>query len=273
MAIFTMPLMFSSCGDDEPSTPEAPEITDPELKPNDSGNSSSGDEEIQGSKILGTWYYLSPDKALKLTVRFTSEKGYSYVTFRHYVCYISVESEFPYYHEDYDNTWKYENSKWEITRLAISKALFSSATITQVFDDEMWLDFEYGVKSERLKFKRIDPGNPQKSTDKELAQDGIFGKYVWKAAIGRYNMTFQFTGAEKAKETSDSEVWVDGVGKRLKESTLDAIYSNGLLRLDWSKSLIASEAGNSYFVVVKESDRKLKLYNPFSPDVTYTFTR
>lgn len=270
MFFFTLPLMLTSCGDDEKDTPDEPTITNPD--PINPGNSSD-ESEIPGAKILGTWYYLSPDKALKLTIRFSSEKGANYVTFGHYVCYISVESEFPYYKSDYDNKWRFEDSKWRITSLRIAEGLSSAATITQVFDDEMWLDFEYGVKSERLKFKRVDPGNPKKPDGKELAQDGIFGRYLWKAAIGRYNMTFQFTGAETAKETSDSEVWVDAMGKRLKESTLDAIYSNGLLRLDWSKSMIASEAGNSFFVVVKESDQKLKLYNPFTPDVTYTFTR
>lgn len=274
LSIVTFSTTITSCGSDEPEIPENTSIDIPNNS-DDHGDSNVGSEEIPGAKILGTWYYLSPDKAIKITIRFSSEKGYNYVYLGDRVCYISVESEFPYYHTDYANVWQFEDDNWHITRLEVLDYLFSSATITKVFDDEMWLDFEYGKHDQRLKFKRSDPGNPIKPNDKQLAPDGIWGRYVWSTTIGRYNMTFQFIGSEGIKETSDSDVWVyyKGESKKLKESIGDAGYKNGLLRIDWSWSLIDAATEGSYFVVIKETDKRLILYNPFSPDVRYLFTR
>lgn len=271
----TIPLIVTSCGDDEPATPQTPSNpTNPYPgHEEDPGNNDHGGRDIPGAKILGTWYYLSPDKAFKITINFSSEEGPNYLYTGGRVCYISVESEFPYYYYDYDNVWYYENNNWSITRLEVNKYLFSSATITKVFDEELWLDFEYGLKNERLKFRKSDPGRPVKPYNKELAPDGIFGTYKWKTSIGNYNMSLQFVSSNIVQETSDSEVYVSSLNDWFKESTCEAIFNNGILRLAHDKSIISSKVGNSYFVVTRESDKKLKLYNPFSPDVSYTFSR
>lgn len=266
---------LASCNHDEPSTSLNQPInnpTNPETPKDDATLN-----EIQGAKILGTWYYLNPNKALKITITFKSDEAKNFAIFGERVAIISVESEFPYYHEDYSNVWSYNSSKWEVTRLAIGPNISSSAIITQVFDNEMWLDLNWDyAHKERLKFKRSDPGDPVKPVGFQLAPDGIFGTYVWNTKIDQYNLTFQFKDNIRTHETSDYDVMVfvsEGDYKYLKETNGDGIFSNGYLKVSWNASLVAAVAGSPYFVVIHDSDKILKLYNPLKPDIVYTFHR
>ena len=268
-----LPLTFlTACGDDdnEPEQPEPPtQPTDPDPGTTPGENPS----QIPGAQILGTWYYLSPDNAIKITITFTDKDNIAGLDDKK--CFISVESEFPYYNTSYENGWEYKNSEWEITSLRIAQNVWASARITNVFDNEMWLIFEYGSNHKQLKFKRSDPGSAFSPTGIELAPDGAFGNYVWHTTIKGHNMTLQFTGAVSLKETSDTPISVTykGETKYLSETKIYGGHSNGYLRLDWSESIIASVAQNSYFVVVEESNKKLKIYNPFTPSISYTLTR
>ena len=277
LIFFVFSMTIQSCDKGESEEPENPWINNPDQDNQyPPGNGDGDTEDIPGGKILGTWYYLNPNNALKITITFTSEKDYNYTIFKNRVCYVSVESEFPYFHSDYSNSWTYENSKWEITRIEVGPAISSSATIAQVFDNEMWLDLSWGYRTERLKFKRSDPGSPVKPTGLQLAPDGIFGNYLWETTISKYNLTFQFKGEEWTHETSNYDVMIinaNGDYKYSRETDSYAILSNGYLKLDCGSSLIAAAAQSPYFVVVMETNKKLKLYNPLNPAVIYSFTR
>lgn len=263
-----MAIMMFSCSKDEPTPPLNPDITIPiPTNPDNSGN--GGDQQtIPGSEILGTWYYLNPNKALKITITFSSEMN----LIGDRTCYISVESELPYFHTDYDNAWNYENSKWKVWCIEIGEGIMPSALISKVFENEMWLDLDWGNTTERLKFKRSNPGNPVKPSGFQIAPDGIFGKYVWHTTIGMYNLTLQFNNnSYNTYETSDRELRING--KYVKEATGEGLYSKGYLSLDYTRNLIPAAANCPYFVVIKETDKKLKYYNPFNPEIVYTFTR
>lgn len=273
IAITSISVSFSSCGVDEP---DAPQKEEPDPKPNNPGNSQddSQDEEVPGNEILGTWYYLSPDKALKATVIFTSEKAPNYSTFGSRVCYISIESQLPYNVEDYDNSWTYSDSKWKITRFSIIPVTHG-ATIPKVFDNELWMDLGFINHTQRIKFTRNDPGNSVKPNGLQVAPDGIFGKYLWKGSFGSHNITIQFKESGKFHETSDSNVGVigiDGSYKHVKENDCEGGYMDGYFHYDCT-GILCSVLGCSTVVVIKQSDKKLMIYNPFTPDRTYFLTR
>lgn len=273
IALTTISVSFSSCGGDEP---DAPQNEEPNPTPDNPGNSQgdSEDEEIPGNKILGTWYYLSPNKALKATVIFTSEKAYNYLYDGGRVCYISIESQLPYNVEDYDNVWSYNDSKWEITAFDIIPGCMG-ATITKVFDNELWMDLDFINHTQRIKFTRNDPGNSVKPNGVLLAPDGIFGQYLWKGSIGNHYITFQFRGSEWFHETSDSNVMIigtDGSYKYLKENDCEGVYRNGYFHFECT-GILCSVLNCSTVVVIKQSDKKLMIYNPFTPDRTYVLTR
>lgn len=273
--IISMPAILTSCGGNEPDSP-AQEIPNPDPENPDTPYNPDDNEDIPGSKILGTWYYLNPNKALKITITFSSEKGYNYEYLKERVCYVSVESKLPYFNTDYSNVWTYNDSKWEVTRIEIGPAIMPSGTVSQVFDNEMWLDLKWGHGTERLKFKRNDPGDPISPSNVEVAPDGIFGKYLWHTTIANRDITFQFKGTEWIHESSNAEVMVfdtKGNYKYLSETDTYAGFSQGYLKIDWDSSIIVSLAETPYFVVIKETDKKLKIYNPFTPDNYYLLTR
>ena len=61
--------------------------------------------------------------------------------------------------------------------------------------------------------------------------------------------------------------------KYLSETDSEAGFSKGYLAIDWTTSIIVSLAQTPYFIVIKETDKKLKIYNPFTPDNYYFLTR
>ncbi|MGN0223676.1 MAG: hypothetical protein ACI4AM_06590 [Muribaculaceae bacterium] len=267
---------FTSCGGDEP---DEPQIEKPDQNPDtpnipDTPSDEDENEQIPGSKILGTWYYLSPNNALKATVTFSIEKSYNFSIFGTRVCYISIESELPYYVEDIENVWSYSDSKWEITRFPIVPGCMG-ATISKVFDNELWMDLDFINYSQRIKFTRNDPGNAVKPSGLQVAPDGIFERYLWHGYIGNYNITFQFKGASWFHETSDVDVMVkgtDGTHRWLKENDCYGGYSNGYFHFECT-GILCSVFDCSTLVVIKQTDKKLLLYNPFTPARTFYITR
>ena len=263
-------ISFSSCGDDEPDEPQKEQ---PDPIP-DNPSDGSEEEQIPGSEILGTWYYLNPNKALKATITFTREKSYNFSIFGTRVCYFSFESELPYSLVDMENVWSYSDSKWEITSFPIIPGSMG-ATISKVFDNELWMDVDFVNHTQRIKFTRNNPGNTIKPSGLQLAPDGIFGKYLWHGSIGVNNITFQFKGAEWFHETSDSKVMVidaDKNHKWLMENDSYGGYRNGYFHFECN-SILCSVLGCSTVVVIKQTDKKLMIYNPFTPDITYYLTR
>lgn len=273
--IISIPAILTSCGGDEPDSP-GQEIPNPDPENPDTPYNPDDNEDIPGSKILGTWYYINPNKALKITLTFSSDKGYNYEYLKERVCYVSVESKLPYFNTDYSNSWTYSDSKWEVTTIEVGPAIMPSGTVSQVFDNEMWLDLKWGHGTQRLKFKRNDPGEPVTPSNVEVAPDGIFGKYLWHTTIANRDITFQFKGTEWIHESSNSEVMVfDSKGnyKYLSETDTYAGFSQGYLKIDEDSSIIVSLTETPYFVVIKETNTKLRIYNPFTPDQSYLLTR
>ncbi len=171
--------------------------------------------------------------------------------------------------------WSYDDSKWEILSLDIVPGC-SGASIHNVFENEMWVDLEFGYLNERIKFTRDNPGNAVKPSGMTIEPDGVFGQYLWHATIGSKNITFQFKGSEWFHETSDSEVIMiidrNGNYKYIKEKNTEGRYHNGYFHFDY-KSILASVLDCPTVVVIKQTENKLIIYNPFKPDVTYTLTR
>ncbi|MDE7387588.1 MAG: hypothetical protein K2N28_10695, partial [Muribaculaceae bacterium] len=173
-----------SCGTDEPSLPNKDNEwnnSDWNNSNNDNNGEDNPSSNIEGSEILGTWYYLSPDEAIKIEIRFTSE---TYLL--GHKCFVSVDSKFPSYTSDNMKSWEYKDNKWKIVSLDIGGPFLPSLIIENVFDDEMWADLVRG-SSQRLKFKRKDMGQPSTPTGKVLAPDGFFGNYVWNGYVSGYN--------------------------------------------------------------------------------------
>lgn len=273
--IISIPAVLTSCGGDEPDSPNQ-EFPNPDPGNPDYPYDPDDDEDIPGSKILGTWYYINPNKALKITITFSSDKGSNYEYLKERVCYISVESKLPYYNTDYSNSWTYSDSKWKVTTISVGPGIIPSGTVSQVFDNEMWLDLDWGHGTQRLKFKRDDPGDAITPSNVEVAPEGIFGKYLWHTTISNRDITLQFKGTEWIHETSNAELMVyDSKGnyKYLSETDTEAGFSQGYLKIDWGSSIIVSLAETPYFVVIKENNKKLRIYNPFTPDKSYLLTR
>ncbi len=87
VAFASISVSFSSCGGDEPDDPQK-EQTDPSHENPSDSHEGGEDKHIPGNKILGTWYYLNPNKALKVTITFTSEESYNFSIFGDRKCYI-----------------------------------------------------------------------------------------------------------------------------------------------------------------------------------------
>ena len=149
------------------------------------------------------------------------------------------------------------------------------AKITYVFENELWMDLDFINHTQRIKLTRNDPGNSVKPNGLQLAPDGIFGKYLWKSSIGGLNITLQFKGANWFQETSDYDVMVKGIDgsyKYLKENECEGGYSQGYFHFDCT-GILCSVLNCSTVVVIKQSEKKLMIYNPLTPDRTYFLTR
>ncbi|MDE7386014.1 MAG: hypothetical protein K2N28_02625, partial [Muribaculaceae bacterium] len=91
-----------------------------------------------------------------------------------------------------------------------------------------------------------------------------------------YNISFKFVKTNSTyyiEEVSDRSVYVDGYNKSVTTSRPEGVYSDGYLKLDPAKSMIAGLSGSGYFVAVKKSSTEVELYNPFTPNKVYTFKR